>query len=95
MPVELKIVGILHRLNQTNHVSLSNLLDDATSLPDMIAIFLGVLELVKMRQILIVDEPDELTYLHGTNTRFVLNANPPDPAQRADSDDTTKEETPA
>ena len=95
VPVALKIVGILHRLNQTNHVSLSNLLDDATSLPDMIAIFLGVLELVKMRQILIVDEPDELTYLHGTNTRFVLNDNPPDPAQRADSDDTTKEETPA
>jgi hypothetical protein len=45
----------------------------------MIAIFLGVLELVKMRQILIVDDPDEFTSLHGTTTRFVINDNPPPP----------------
>ena len=83
VPVELKIVGILNRMGrhkmQNKDVSLSDLLSDSTSLPDMIAIFLGVLELVKMRQILIVDDPDEFTSLHGTSTRFVINDNPPPP----------------
>jgi segregation and condensation protein A len=83
VPVELKIVGILNHMGrnkqQNKDVSLGELLGDSTSLPDMIAIFLGVLELVKMRQILIVDDPDEFTSLHGTTTRFVINDNPPPP----------------
>ena len=83
VPVELKIVGILNHMGrnklQNKDVSLDDLLSDSTSLPDMIAIFLGVLELVKMRQILIVDDPDEFTSLHGTSTRFVINDNPPPP----------------
>ncbi len=84
VPVELKIVGILHHLDKNKQkrqdVSLKDLLSDSVSLPDMIAIFLGVLELVKMRRILIVDEPDALTSLHGTSTRFVLNDEPPEEA---------------
>ncbi len=83
VPVELKIVGILNHMGrnkqQKKDVCLGDLLNDSTSLPDMIAIFLGVLELVKMRQILIVDDPDEFTSLHGTSTRFVINDNPPPP----------------
>lgn len=83
VPVELKIVGILHRMNEKKQkkqaVSLHELLEDSTSLPDMIAIFLGVLELIKMRQILIVDEPEDGTSLHGTSTHFVINDEPPAP----------------
>jgi hypothetical protein len=95
VPVELKIVGILNRMGrhklQNKDVSLSDLLSDSTSLPDMIAIFLGVLELVKMRQILIVDDPDEFTSLHGTTTRFVINDNPPPPPGKEIEENTTDE----
>ena len=86
VPVELKIVGILHHLNEKKQVSLDDLINDSVSLPDMIAIFLGVLELVKMHQILIVDDPDQESSLHGTSTRFVLNDNPP---ESSDSDSQT------
>ena len=81
VPVELKIVGILHHMNENKRqdkpVSLGELLEDSTSLPDMIAIFLGVLELVKMRQILIIDAPEDGTSMHGATTRFVINERPP------------------
>lgn len=93
VPVELKIVGILNHMGrnklQNKDVSLGELLSDSTSLPDMIAIFLGVLELVKMRQILIVDDPDEFTSLHGTTTRFVINDNPPPPPEAIGEDEDT------
>jgi segregation and condensation protein A len=83
VPVELKIVGILHHMNENKRqdkpVSLGELLEDSTSLPDMIAIFLGVLELVKMRQILIIDTPEDGTSMHGAATRFVINDHPPTP----------------
>ncbi len=79
VPVELKIVGILKHLNTEKQSSLQTLLSDAVSLPDMIAIFLGVLELIKMRQILILDDPDDETALHRINTRFALNDQPPPP----------------
>ncbi len=55
--VETKIVGILHHFETREEVSLSELIDDSVSLPDMIAIFLGVLELIKMRHLLLID-PD-------------------------------------
>jgi chromatin segregation and condensation protein Rec8/ScpA/Scc1 (kleisin family) len=96
VPVELKIVGILNRMGrhklQNKDVSLSDLLSDSTSLPDMIAIFLGVLELVKMRQILIVDDPDEFTSLHGTSTRFVINDNPPPPPGKEANDEADQDQ---
>lgn len=88
VPVELKIVGILHHMNENKRqkkaaVTLNDLLEDSVSLNDMIAIFLGVLELVKMRQILIVDEPEEGTSMHGTTTRFIINDKPPAPEGEA------------
>ena len=77
VPVEVKIVGILHHIGKRRNPSMKELLSDATSLPDMIAIFLGILELIKVRKILIEEDPDSYTVIHGTGTRFVVNDEPP------------------
>ena len=77
VPVEIKIVGILHRMSKKSTTSMQELLSDATSLPDWIAIFLGILELVKVRKILIEDDMFE-DAVHGTNTVFSVNDTPPD-----------------
>ncbi len=92
VPVELKIVGILHHLHEKKQVSLNDLLNDSVSLPDMIAIFLGVLELIKMHQILMVDAPDpeEASPLHSGSTRFVINDHPPAPSDSSSSDPTER-----
>ena len=78
VPVEVKIVGILHHISKRRNPSMKDLLSDATSLPDLIAIFLGILELIKVRKILIEEDPDTYTVIHGTNTRFVVNDAPPE-----------------
>lgn len=75
VPVEVKITGILRRMSQKKKTSLRELLSDSVSLPDMIAIFLGVLELIKIRKILIVD--NESTLLDD-GAAFVINDNPDD-----------------
>lgn len=73
VPVEVKIVGILKHIDEKNgHASLEDFLNDSVSLPDMIAIFIGVLELVKVRRLLIDGDTDELG-THGINTKFTLN----------------------
>ena len=80
VPVELKIVGILKRMDKGGgKATLKDLLDDSVSLPDLIAIFIGVLELIKVKKILI-DESDDVSdlpegNLHGENTRFIINTN--------------------
>ncbi len=77
VPVEVKIVGILHHMTKRRrNPSMKELLSDATSLPDLIAIFLGILELIKVRKILIEEDDDHA--IHGSDTRFVVNENPPD-----------------
>ena len=76
VPVEVKIVGILQRMSQKSATSMEEILSDATSLPDLIAIFLGILELVKVRKILIEDGMFE-DAVHGTNTVFTVNDAPP------------------
>ncbi len=66
--VEAKIVGILRHFEQTERVSLSSLIEDSVSLPDMIAIFLGVLELIKMRRLRLADDdesPDSVLDIHA------------------------------
>lgn len=73
VPVEVKITGILHRMSQKPVTTLSELLSDSVSLPDMIAIFLGVLELVKLRRILIYE--CEGTILDQSAT-FIINDSP-------------------
>ena len=55
VPVEVKITGIIRRMQKKKVTTLRELLSDSVSLPDMIAIFLGVLELIKIRKILIHD----------------------------------------
>lgn len=77
VPVEIKIVGILHRMEKKKNLpqkgtSMKEILSDATSLPDLIAIFLGILELVKIRKILIEETAYE-DAVHGTNTVFTVN----------------------
>ena len=70
VPVEAKIVGILKHFDTNKTVSLNRLLDDSVSLPDMIAIFLGVLELVKMRRIILVEHDVEGS-VFGLDTEFI------------------------
>lgn len=73
--VEMKIAGMLSRIRTTGQASLEELIGDEQTLPDLIAAFVGVLELVKIRRLLI-DESDDAYIpdsLHGLNTRFILN----------------------
>lgn len=73
--VEVKIGGILRRMKETGQASLGELLDDEQSLPELIAAFVGVLELVRVRRLLI-DETDAdglSDALHGLDTKFILN----------------------
>ena len=75
VPVEVKITGILNRMKKKQSTSLKELLDDSVSLPDMIAIFLGVLELIKIRKILIRDSEGTLLDM---SAEFIINDNPAD-----------------
>ena len=76
VPVEVKIAGILHRMKcQSGRSSLRELLTDSVSLPDAIAIFIGILELIKVRRILIDESPDTEPSdgIHDLNTHFIMN----------------------
>ena len=84
VPVEVKITGILNRMSQKKKTSLKELLDDSISLPDMIAIFLGVLELIKIRKILIVDCEGTLL---DEFAEFAINDNPDDIEKDADGNE--------
>ena len=75
VPVEVKITGILNKMSKKKTTSLKELLDDSVSLPDMIAIFLGVLELIKIRKILIFGSEGTLL---GDDATFIINDNPDD-----------------
>lgn len=77
IPVDVKIVGILHRMSHKKETSMQELLHDAVSLNDMIAIFLGILELIKVRKVLIEEDPDSYTVIHGVDTRLIINETPP------------------
>lgn len=71
VPVEAKIVGILRHFTTQKQVSLHTLIEDSVSLPDMIAVFLGVLELIKLRRIVLVGEPAEGS-VYGVDSAFCL-----------------------
>ena len=81
VPVEVKIMGILNKMSKKKATSLKELLVESVSLPDMIAIFLGVLELIKIRKILIYDTEGTLL---GDDAKFVINDNPDDVEKDAD-----------
>ena len=74
IPVEIKIVSILKTIEKKGAATLEDLIINEVTLPDLIASFLGVLELVKIRKLLVSDESDMTkNALLGANTRFVLN----------------------
>ncbi len=75
VPVEVKITGILRKMSEKKQTSLRELLAESVSLPDMIAIFLGVLELIKIRRILIYDACGTLL---DDSATFVINDDPDD-----------------
>ena len=73
IPVEIKIVSLLKTMESRGVASLEDLIIGEVTLPDLIAAFLGVLELVKIRKLLVADDIDGENALLSTSTRFILN----------------------
>lgn len=73
IPVEIKIVSILKTVEKQGAASLEELISSEASLPDAIASFLGILELIKIRKLLVADDVDEENALLNAKTRFILN----------------------
>lgn len=82
IPVEIKIVSIIRKLEKQGVASLDELLINEATLPDMIASFLGILELIKVRKLLVADnengEWNKDNALLDGSTRFVINENTDD-----------------
>ena len=91
IPVEIKIVSIIKKLEAQGSASLEELLVGESSLPDLIAGFLGVLELIKVRKLLISDDIDEANALLDASTRFVLNTEMTDEETEYSQDETDEE----
>ena len=88
VPVEVKITGIIRRMQKKKVTTLRELLSDSVSLPDMIAIFLGVLELIKIRKILIYDFEGTLL---DDGAQFIINEDPDDVITQSESDENDNE----
>ena len=73
IPVELKIVSILRTIEERGVSSVEDLIIGEVTLPDLIASFLGVLELIKIRKLLIADDMEEENALLSISTRLILN----------------------
>ena len=59
---------------------MAELLEGEPTLPDLVASFMGILELLKLRRILIDAEHDGTdgeNAVHGISTHFILNPDPP------------------
>ena len=82
IPVEIKIVSIIRAVESRGVATLEDILIDEVSLPDMIASFLGVLELIKVRKLIVADvtdgEWDTENALLNSKTRFIINENKDD-----------------
>ncbi len=74
IPLSQKISRIIERLSAKRVQSLEDFVSDSVSLPDMIAIFIGVLELVKTKRILLLED-DGFHENYGKDTKFILNEN--------------------
>ena len=55
---------------------MTSLIEDAVSLPDMIAVFLGILELVKLRRIVLVESDTTVGSVYGIDTEFIIGDDP-------------------
>ena len=74
VPVQLKILGIMKHFEGENAApTLGELIANAESRPDLIAIFIGVLELIRMHRVILVEKADEFGDLHGLESRFISN----------------------
>lgn len=73
IPVEIKIVSILRKLEDRGAATVEELVSGEQTLPDLIASFLGVLELIKIRKLLIADDIPTDNALLSISTRLVLN----------------------
>ncbi len=73
IPVEIKIVSILRTIEKRGVATLEELIIDEVTLPDLIASFLGVLELIKIRKLLLADDVNEENALLSATTRLILN----------------------
>ena len=74
IPVEIKIVSILKTIESKGIATLDELVAGEVTLPDLIASFLGVLELIKIRKLLVSDDIENTeNALLGASTRFILN----------------------
>ena len=97
VPVEAKIVGILRHFEKKERVSMTDLIEEAVSLPDMIAVFLGILELVKLRRIVLVERDDVEGSVYDMNSEFTAGeeVSPEETLPRSDfdSESTGKEVT--
>lgn len=82
IPVEIKIVSILRHMEKKSVASLEELIIGEATLPDLIASFLGVLELIKIHKLIIADDINEENALLRSSTRLILN-----------TDDSTVEES--
>ena len=82
IPVEIKIVSIIRAVESRGVATLEDILIDEATLPDMIASFLGVLELIKVRKLIVADvaegEWDAENALLNSKTRFIINENKDD-----------------
>ena len=82
IPVEVKIVSIIRTVEKRGTASLEDILIDEATLPDMIASFLGVLELIKVRKLIVADSVDgewnKENALLNSSTRFIINENTAD-----------------
>ena len=76
IPVEIKIMSIIKTVEKRGVASLSDLLREERSLPDLIASFLGILELIKIRKLIISEDDGEdeaSNAILGADTRLVIN----------------------
>lgn len=74
VPVEVKIAGILSKMeSEIRSYKINELLSDAVSLPDLIAIFLGILELIKVRRINLVEDESNTSSVFGEDARLEIN----------------------
>lgn len=93
VPVEHKILQIMTRLTSNRYQTLGDFVSDSVSLPDMIAIFIGVLELVKTKRILLVENDTAIPEdNYGIDTVFTLNLNyvPEETEESEENDDGRK-----
>ncbi len=77
VPVESKIVVILNTLSTFGTATLRELLEDEPTLADLIASFMGVLELIKVRKIIMEEDEESDNSVRGEGTRFFINPDAP------------------